>query len=240
LYYNPVLYANEYCVYLLVTQSVFRHTAEMRLTTNLGILLLASTISFGATIGADWTSTGGGTLNGTAFTISGLTGLFQGGVQILNRTYTSNEFSAGPQASAEAVTYAANNAWSVTFAAPIFDLLLYVDLWRGSISTGSDPTSNYTFSLPFSVASGLDAAGVSGDTISLPDGQFHQGILKFSGPVTTLSIRTDSTTGSGQVLTFAVTGESQVPEPGSFGLIVAAAVVGSGRALLRRRKLSRK
>ena len=117
-----------------------------------------------------------------------LTENFIGGVQILNRVYTGSNFSAPPQAIAEAVTYAADNAWRLTFAAPVSDLLFSVDVWRGSITANQEPTSIYTFKLPFTIVSGLGCAGLAGNTISLPDGQFHGGLLKFAGPVTTLSI----------------------------------------------------
>jgi|GEM_PF-1838624 len=113
------------------------------------------------------------------------------------------EFSFAPLSPMqERVGYSAATEWTATFDPPVDDLLVYVSSWRGAGSLGVDPQT-YTFDLPFTVASGISNGMVVGNTLELPGG-FHRGILRFAGPISTLSLTTSATdTGAAQSVTFA-------------------------------------
>ena len=165
---------------------------------------------------ADWTTPTTGSLDGVGLTMTGLSSQF---LNIETRSYTTSDFSAAPLSNVEAIQYGASNDWTATFGSPIADLLLYVDTWRGNYNApGPDPDTNYTFSMPFTILSGLGGAGVSGNTLTLPFDQnlaFYHGIIRFSGPITSLSVVSDGLNESGQILTFA----TAVPEPATLSLI---------------------
>ena len=137
-------------------------------------------------IPANWNDTSGGSIGGVPFSITGLSSPFLG---IEVRSYLSPDFLAAPLANVQAIAYGSGNDWTVTFGTALTDLFIYVDLWRGPYtSPGPDPTTNYDFSKPFQILSGMSGAGVTGNTLSLPFGPFYNGILLFSGPITSLSV----------------------------------------------------
>ena len=170
-------------------------------------------------IAADWLTTSSGTLNGVAFTTTGFGGPF---LNIENRNYVGPDFAGAAVGAAEGLEYSATDDWSVTFASPIANLRLIVDLWRGDYVGGTvDPTSTYAFNHAFSIVSGMTGATVAANTLSLADPElagfsFYDGVLLFAGPITTLSVDATAFDGSGQVLTFAVDVPQVVPEPASF------------------------
>jgi hypothetical protein len=87
----------------------------------------------------------------------------------------------------------------------------------------------YDFDAPFTILSGLTEATVEqGNTrLSLPATGFHDGILRFAGPLASLHVENNSGTSSQQAMTFAV------PEPG--GGLAALAAAAALLALARRR-----
>ena len=197
-------------------------------------IALSTPSSPAATIAADWQTTSSGILNGVTFSTTGFGGPF---LSILNRNYSGSNFSAAPVGAAEALEYSASDNWSITFAAPITNLLLVVDWWRGDYRGGIiDPTSTYTFNQPLFFASGMSGASISGNILSLPDiGDFgfFNGVLRFSGPVNTLSMNAQVFNGSGQVLTFAVD-TSPTPEPTSV-LLLGVGLFGITIPVLRKK-----
>ena len=69
----------------------------------------------------------------------------------------------------------------------------------------------------------MSGASSSGNILSLPDlgnfgMSFFNGVLRFPGPVTTLSMNAAAFNGSGQFLTFAIDA-SPIPEPSSVVLL---------------------
>ncbi|MDX2154353.1 MAG: hypothetical protein SFV54_26670 [Bryobacteraceae bacterium] len=147
-------------------------------------------------------------------------------------------FAAAPLPGAEVAQYSVGNNWSVTFAEPLDQLLLVAVFWRGTYNFGVvDPTTVYTFSRPFTFASGLGGVGVTGNTLFMPDnGSFYDGVLKFDGPITTLSVAAESPfPGFGQALTFAAPAKA-VPEPAAAALFASALAAFAATRVLRSRR----
>lgn len=136
--------------------------------------------------------------------------------------------------------YSALADWTATFDPPVENLLLYVVNWRG-VAGGPDPVT-YQFDQPFTVLSGLGGTSVSnGNTLlSVPDGIFADGIVQFSGPVSSLSVQTNSDASSRQELTFGVLSSdltTNVPTLSEWGMMAMAAILGIiGLMVIRRRK----
>jgi len=123
---------------------------------------------------------------------------------------TGLDFAVAPlPASTELVQFDTASDWTATFSEPVGGLLLYAKFWRGN-SAQVDPVT-YRFDAPFTILSGLDQATVSdgGTVLSVPGSEFHDGILYFGGPLTSLGIDTNSASSSSHAMTFAV-----VPEAG--------------------------
>lgn len=151
------------------------------------------------------------------------------------------DFAAAPLSPNQIVfDYDTLSDWTATFDPPVENLLLYIKFWRG-IAGGPDPVT-YQFDQPFIVLSGLGGTTVSnGNTLlSVPDGIFADGIVQFAGPVSSLSVQTNSDSGGAQELTFGVLSSDQttnIPTLSEWGLMAMAAVLGIiGLMVIRRRK----
>lgn len=183
-----------------------------------------------AVISVDWDSGTSGDLNGTTVTMSSVAGS-----AIFIADLTGADYSAAPlSATTETASYDVLSDWTVTFDDPIADLLLYAVFWRG-IAGGSTSPITYTFDQSFTVLSGLGGAVVSSNMLSVPNTGFHNGILHFLGPVTSLSLQTNSDGLSAQAVTFAAEAGEAVPEPGAIGLL-GLGVFGLWATVRRRRK----
>ena len=132
--------------------------------------------------------------------------------------FSGADFSGAPlSASQERVGYAAATEWTATFGSGVSDLLLYAIFWRGASAGGPDPVS-YTFDQPFTILSGFANATIDGNTLKIPITGFQSGILKFAGPITSLSVTTSATsTGAGQGMTFGVAAIDSICEPRTQG-----------------------
>jgi hypothetical protein len=151
------------------------------------------------------------------------------------------DFVAAPLSSDQTVfNYETRSNWTATFDPPVENLLLYVKFWRGTAG-GADPVT-YQFDQPFVVLSGLGGTSVSnGNTLlSVPGGIFSDGILQFAGPVSSLSVQTNSDSASFQELTFGVIPSAErmnIPTLSEWGMITMSAVLGIiGFMAVRRRQ----
>jgi hypothetical protein len=169
----------------------------------------------------DWTTPIAGVANGIDVSVANL------GSPFLNRfPLTSADFAAALLCSTvQMIDYETGSDWALTLSQPADALLVYAKFWRGM--GGDFDTVTYQFDAPFTIVSGLTNASVSngGTLLSLPASEYHDGILRFEGPISGLSVDTNSTTTNHQALTFAV-----VPEPGGAAVTSLAALL-----FLRRR-----
>lgn len=175
----------------------------------------------------DWSTPTSGSLGDANISMSGLSSPFLG---VRTRSYTGSDFAAAQLPSTDALEYGASNDWTAVSDKQLPDLFLYIDSWRGSYSTNPDPATTYTFSRPFAVLSGLIGAGIGANTLTLPDGDFYSGIIRFAGPLSSLSVDSNGQNVSGQLLTF---GTSSVPEPSAVELLLTLGALPFTRARTR-------
>lgn len=117
------------------------------------------------------------------------------------------EFTAAPFFSlTPSLDYETGSTWTVTFSEPVATLLLYTRFWRGA-QGGADPVT-YHFDVPFSIRSGLEQASILGNfgglILSLPGSGFHDGVVQIPGPLTSLTVTPNTSTGSQQAMSMAV------------------------------------
>ncbi len=195
------------------------------------ISLLGSSVpAMAQFIGTDWTTPTTGDLNGTTVTLSNFNS-----PNIQTFDLSGSDYSAAPLSSSqEFIGYNVNSDWTATFSNPVSDLLLYPVFWRGNAAGGPDPVT-YEFDQAFTILSGLAGATVVGNTLSAPQNAFYNGVIQFSGPVSSLTVNTSATGSSQQGLTFGVdtTPTATTPEPGT---ILGLLAVGSLATLSRKRK----
>ncbi len=137
---------------------------------------------------AVWTSATTGTLKGISFTITD-----GGGNSLENYDFSTSDFSAGPLGSNEAcISYQGADDWTITFSSPVTNLKLYCKYWR---------TDTYTFDNSFNIlsGSGLSASGSTVTGVSYADG-----IIKFSGTISSLSVTSTQGCCSSQAMTFGL------------------------------------
>lgn len=158
-------------------------------------------------IGASWSNASGGTLNGVAFSFTGGSGLTT--LDLSGSNYTGYALASNQQT----LYYADGSNWNITFASPVTDLLLYEVGWRGG------PT--FTFNQAFTILTGNSGVSSTSTTLTTPGNfaTYTNGILQFTGPITSLSITgVSSATGGLDALTFGVQ-QASVPEPSTLLLM---------------------
>jgi len=150
----------------------------------------------GAQTGINWNDVNGGTLAGSTVAVSGFGSPFLGAYDL-----STADFAGAPLASNQVcMDYEVNSSWSASFAPALDGVLWYGKFIRGSFAqTGGAPSVTYTFNHPFSILSGFAQGSVTGNTLSLPETSFHDGILQFSGSITTLTCTTNALGFSAQV-----------------------------------------
>lgn len=191
------------------------------------VVLVAST-AHASSVFATYDASGyGGSLNGVGFTISA--SLVGSGP--FTWDMSSNAYdNAGTQ---DVINYfSSTSTFTITFDQAVSDLEMYLADWR--MFTGSGWTA-YQFSESFVTNSGFVGSTSGGNTVDTT-GDLTQGILRFTGPVTTLTVTgvgpQSSTAYSGQ--SFALAQNASTPAvPGVGGL---AAIAGVGLAGRRRRR----
>lgn len=85
------------------------------------------------------------------------------------------------------------------------DLRLYLGFFRGIFGFPSSGTSViYDFDTPFTIRSGSGFSALDSDTLTVPTTSYGNGILEFSGPISSLSLNTNGASISFQAMTFGV------------------------------------
>lgn len=171
-----------------------------------GSLLMSSAPTMAAAIGVDWTTPTTGDLDGTSVTLSNINI-----PNFFTTDLSGSDYSAAPlSTSQQTVAYDQNSDWTTTFSSSVSNLLLYGVFWRGG--------NTITFDQSFTIASGFAGATVAGNSITLPGSvnTFSNGIIEFTGPVSSLSA--DSSIPPGRAsqigLTFGINERNgTVPEP---------------------------
>ena len=179
-----------------------RRTSSIRSGNTLRLLasLLAS-LALGtaanAQIGAVYATPQTGVIGDHAIALSGMSPPF-----VRTCTFSNSDFQGAPIGVQDCLIYSAHDNWEAAFTPAIRGLLWYGQLTRGlSGSIGGVPT-DYTFSHPFTILSGYSGATVVGNTLSLPTGSFHSGVLHFAGEISTLTCTTTCTEPNRQNCTF--------------------------------------
>jgi hypothetical protein len=175
---------------------------------------------------ATWTaasgSTASGTLDGVSFTITGLDN-----AGLTTADLSGGYFSAYPGSSSQqALTYAEESNYTVTFATPIAVLYVYQDYWR------PEDLADYDFSQAISIASGDSNTTVVGgtDLDATNYNNFINGVVELTN-VTSFTVTQNFSDVSYQNLDFAGTAGVATPEPGSLAVVT----LGVAALLLRRR-----
>lgn len=208
-------------------------------TSLLLIFLGSSAISQGALVYSSWAAsgTGVGALNGSIITTATEVIPHGSPSETERISYDHYIYNSSTMTSSPTLTF--------NFSTPVSNLLLNGISWRAFvIGNGAANPINYAFNHSFVVESGFaQATALNGNTELSFIGaatSFHGGVLKFNGPISTLSITATSdldpniyaaSFNSAQSLSFAVE-TSAVPEP-STSLLIAFSSLG---LLARRRK----
>ncbi|MGB1243420.1 MAG: hypothetical protein ACPG49_12910, partial [Chitinophagales bacterium] len=167
-------------------------------------------------VAADWTSQTAGTVDGISYTAPDFTGFSNLG----NFDLSGSDYSAAPLSNnQEVVNYDDDTDWTLNFSAPVYNLRIYIVFWR----TASDGI--------FSESSGTLLSGTNlilngGDTVDAT--QYGNGIVEFSGPITSLSFDSSNTNpfgGASIAMTFSgsstpLSAATDVPTLSEWGLII--------------------
>lgn len=137
------------------------------------------------------------TLGPSAISITNITNPSIGTADFSTAEYSAAPLPAGSSALSN---YAVGSNYTATFSLPVTGLLIYAQFWNGNV--GGITPIKYTFSQPFEILSGFDQATVTGKTLSLP--AFKSGILRFPGPISTLSVSMNTSNTGGQIMSFGV------------------------------------
>lgn len=185
---------------------------------------------------------GSGTLDGVGFTITATGPSGTGLTTISGRNYNaaqwgSQDFSVTNQ---ETIEYSGHTV-TITFDQAVSDLNLWIWSWRagGNAAGTYGGADSYEFNQDFTLGANFSGGSQSSsDTLSTPTGWWSDGILSFSGPVTTISWTSYGTSGftdtvEAQGFTFTGTAGSAPAVPGPAG---AAAMLGLAVAARRRRR----
>lgn len=156
---------------------------------------------------AEWSSPTSGTIGTTEITLSGLVSPY-----ITTSDLTKADFSFAPQSATEqTIDFDALSDWTITLSEP-GDLYLYTIFWRGY---------TWEFDHDFTVVSGLSGITTPTQSSFYTSGGWGNGILLFEN-ISSLTLSTDNSDNSGQIMTFGMPTGSAVPEPSTYGLLVGA------------------
>lgn len=171
-----------------------------------------------------WSTGSAGTIGSTSVNVTGLNG-----PSTFTADLSNSNFNPPLTSSQTISSYHESSDWAASFGNPINDLGLYLAFWRGGV--------NYTFSQAPTLISGCSNGTISGNTLSLSGsaGDFCNGILRFTGPISTLSVDSSLASGNYVGLTFATFSDPTPPAsvPGPLPLFGAGAAFAWSRRLRR-------
>jgi len=175
---------------------------------------------------ATYTSFSAGNLDGVDFTIA-QTG---GGALTAGRLSTASMTSASWDSvgSQTDVEYGSSNQITITFASAVSDLSMYLYYWR---TAGTQGYADYTFSEAFTTNASFSGSTAGGIVVVTGTG-FSNGILNFTGPVTTLTITGAGGTPGGSLQGFTMSqpaGSVAVPGVGGIAALAGIGLVGRRR-----------
>ncbi len=190
-------------------------------------LVVVASPAVASPIFATYSGSNTGSVNGVGFTMTGLSAAaYQPDIQSLPLT-GSDWNNVGSQ---QGRIYNANTAstFTVTFDSAVSGLQMYLYYFRGATGGGGGYTS-YDFGQTFAITGGLGSPVTqSGTTLNTATATFANGVITFTGPVTSLTVTaTGSATGGDQGFTFAAV-------PGAGG--VAGVLLAMPVARRRRRR----
>ena len=187
-----------------------------------------------------WTSPTSGSVNSVTVTAT----YSQGSPSLVNYFLIGPDFNPAGGVSQQTVDYSVDSAITWTFSSAVTNLDLYAVYWRGTATgIGGPSDGRYVFSATPTIQSGLSGASivtpVSGDPyLQVGSSNFYNGILRFSGPITSLTMYAPTgASSSGQIYTLAFdAASSAVPDGASTFALLGAAAGALGLATRRRRR----
>ncbi len=205
----------------------WRLPSSMVMVSGIAATLALGSSALASPIFATYSGSNTGSVNGVGFTMSNLSAaIYQPDIQSLNMS-GADWNNVGAQ---QGRIYDANSAttFTVTFASPVSGLQMYLYFFRGA-GTGGGGYTSYDFGQAFSITGGVGSPVTqSGTTLNTATSTYANGVLTFTGPVTTLTVTaTGSANGGDQGFTFAVV-------PGAGG--VAGVLLAMPAARRRRRR----
>lgn len=178
---------------------------------------------------ATYSGSNTGSVAGVGFTMSGLSSAgFGGDIQSL----AMNGADWNNVGSQQGRIYDGNGVttFTVTFAAPVSGLQMYLYYFRGGTSGGGGRNS-FDFGQTFTITGGLTSPITqSGTTLNTATATFANGVITFTGPVSVLTVTATGGPASLGDQGFTLAAPAQVP--GGAGFAAAAA----GLAARRRRR----
>lgn len=211
------------------------------------LALMAGVSTAAAGTFVTWTSPTSGSANGVTVTAS-----YTDVTQAPRFPYTSENlsganFSPAGGATQQTVEYNVTSGITWSFSSAVTNLDLYLVYWRAGARGGGPADSQYVFSTAPTIQSGLSRASISGNARASISGNalvvgsddFYSGIVRFSGPLTSLTLNApvaNSDTNGYQIYTLAFDGGSaSVPDGASTFALLGAAIGTLGWATRRRR-----
>ena len=150
---------------------------------------------------------------------------------------STSTFDSAGSANQEAATYGNGQIFTIDFDQEIFDFALYLNQFRSANQGGSNQYSFTGFlGFPrddFTLNDAFVGATKSGNAINLTE-SFASGILRFSDPVTVLTVFSSSIS---LPQSFTFSGNAQpVPEPTSIAFLATGGLAVGVVAVARRRR----
>lgn len=193
-------------------------------------LLVAAAPASASLVFATYSGSSNGSLAGVGFTMSGLSSASVGGdLQSFNMS-GSNWNSVGTQ-QGRMYNGITASTFTVTFAAPVSGLQMYLYNFRGG-TFGGGGYNSYDFGQAFTISAGLGSPITqSGTTLNTATANFANGVITFTGPVSSLTVTATGGPANGGDQGFTLAAPAAVP--GGAGVAVAAI---AGLAARRRRR----